>query len=249
MIKVLHPINQKIGVVLKKWGENLTSRGRPLKIMPLFLDNEDVKIERKQIIRSHDIFQNEVHNNYTDVYMNTLYGLLFQNEKKYYVKRNQMTIEENTDNCITPAAKSSSKSNPIAHNKTNLKEIKNKVRTRKSEQKFSFNTERLKNNLFRDNIIYKKIDLTAIKKKHFDYLSTETNKFVDIIHSSNKIAQTYRNNMRDQVMRRFTHLSALSSPLQPLAPKAPHRTSDKSNRRHFSYLRNLNKKMYLKNKK
>ena len=57
-----------------------------MKIMPLFLDSEDVKIERKQIIRSHDIFQNEVRNNYTDVYMNTLYGLLFQNEKKYYVK-------------------------------------------------------------------------------------------------------------------------------------------------------------------
>lgn len=247
MIKVLHPINQKIGVVLKRWGEKLSSRGRPLKIMPLFLDSEDVKIERKQIIRSHDIFQNEVRNNYTDVYMNTLYGLLFQNEKKYYVKRNQMTIEENKDSFVPPAVKSSSKSNPIVYNKTNLKEIKNKVRTRKSEQKFSFNTERMKKNLFRDNIICKKIDITAIKKqnKNFDYLSTETNKFVDIVHSSNKMAQTYRNNMRDQVMRRFTHLSAMSSPLKPLDYKAPHSTSDKSNRK---YARNLNKKMYLKNK-
>ena len=46
-------------------------------------------------------------------------------------------------------------------------------------------------------------------------------------------------------MRRFTHLSAMSSPLKPLDYKAPHSTSDKSNRK---YARNLNKKMYLKNK-
>ena len=79
---------------MKKWGEKLSSKNRPLKIMPLFIDNEELKIERNQIIRSHDIFKNEINNNYTEPYLNTLYGLLFKNEKKYYVKRNQMHIED-----------------------------------------------------------------------------------------------------------------------------------------------------------
>ena len=68
---------------------------KPFKIYPLFVDETNRVIDRDLIIHSHNTFNNEVNNNYTKGYMNTLYNLLFRNNKKYYLEREQLTLSPN----------------------------------------------------------------------------------------------------------------------------------------------------------
>ena len=68
---------------------------KPFKIYPLFVDETNRVIDRDLIIHSHNTFNNEVNNNYTKGYMNTLYNLLFKNDKKYYLEREQLTLSPN----------------------------------------------------------------------------------------------------------------------------------------------------------
>ena len=65
---------------------------KPFKIYPLFVDETNRVIDRDLIIHSHNTFNNEVNNNYTKGYMNTLYNLLFRNNKKYYLEREQLIL-------------------------------------------------------------------------------------------------------------------------------------------------------------
>ena len=65
---------------------------KPFKIYPLFVDETNRVIDRDLIIHSHNTFNNEVNNNYTKGYMNTLYNLLFRNDKKYYLEREQLIL-------------------------------------------------------------------------------------------------------------------------------------------------------------
>lgn len=88
---------EKIGKVLKNNGLIFpSSSNRPKKIIPLFIEDENVKFERNQIIKSHSIFQNEINNNYTNYYLDNVSDLLFQNDKLYYKKRNRLTIKNPT---------------------------------------------------------------------------------------------------------------------------------------------------------
>ena len=68
---------------------------KPFKIYPLFVDETNRVIDRDLIIHSHNTFNNEVNTNYTKGYMNTLYNLLFRNNKKYYLEREQLTLSPN----------------------------------------------------------------------------------------------------------------------------------------------------------
>ena len=78
---------EKIGKVLKNNGLIFpSSSNRTKKIIPLFIEDENVKFERNQIIKSHSIFQNEINNNYTNYYLDNVSDLLFQNDKLYYKK-------------------------------------------------------------------------------------------------------------------------------------------------------------------
>lgn len=223
MIKVLLPNNQKIGVVMKKWGEKLSSKNRPLKIMPLFIDNEELKIERNQIIRSHDIFQNEINNNYTEPYLNTLYGLLFKNEKKYYVKRNQMHIEDylthkksnepikNNHHLTLPKTKVSSKSDPtpVSHSLS--------PQHKKKGSHFQYRITKIKEEFFKPppkEYETKKFVKSNKYEKKFKYLSLDSNKIINMIHNSDKLCDQYRTTLKDQAMRRFCNLTRYSFSLK-----------------------------------
>ena len=88
----------KIGELLRKNGVKFTHRNQRQKIIPLFIEDETRKYERKQIIKSHDYFNKQINHNYTEMYMSTLFGMLFMNEKQYYTKRNKLLKLNNTNN-------------------------------------------------------------------------------------------------------------------------------------------------------
>ena len=93
-MKISPPHTKKVGTIMRKYGEQLSNKNRPQKIMPLFIDNEQLVMERKQIIHSHNIFENEKNHTYNKDYMNKMYMLLFENEKKYYLERNKMILNQ-----------------------------------------------------------------------------------------------------------------------------------------------------------
>ena len=62
------------------------------RVIPLYIEDLSSIIERHRIIKSHLIFKNEIKNNYTHNYIDNVSDLLFQNDKNYYKKRNQLTI-------------------------------------------------------------------------------------------------------------------------------------------------------------
>lgn len=87
----------KAGLILKQNNEIFTrSMKRPIKINPFYVEDEELKYQRREIIKAYETFQNEKQNNYIQEYLETVYGLLFKNEKKYYIKRNKFLINNNT---------------------------------------------------------------------------------------------------------------------------------------------------------
>ncbi len=82
----------KVGKAFKSQLSLKEILNKPFKIYPLFVDETNRVIDRDLIIHSHNTFNNEVNNNYTKGYMNTLYNLLFRNDKKYYLEREQLIL-------------------------------------------------------------------------------------------------------------------------------------------------------------
>ena len=82
----------KVGQAFKSQLSLKEILNKPFKIYPLFVDETNRVIDRDLIIHSHKTFNNEVNNNYTKGYMNTLYNLLFKNDKKYYLEREQLIL-------------------------------------------------------------------------------------------------------------------------------------------------------------
>ena len=82
----------KVGKAFKSQLSLKEILNKPFKVYPLFVDETNRVIDRDLIIHSHKTFNNEVNNNYTKGYMNTLYNLLFRNDKKYYLEREQLIL-------------------------------------------------------------------------------------------------------------------------------------------------------------
>ena len=82
----------KVGKAFKSQLSLKEILNKPFKVYPLFVDETNRIIDRDLIIHSHNTFNNEVNNNYTKGYMNTLYNLLFRNDKKYYLEREQLIL-------------------------------------------------------------------------------------------------------------------------------------------------------------
>ena len=51
------------------------------KIIPLFIDDDNVVIEREKIINMHNVFMKETNNEYTNSHMNNVFNMLNQNEQ------------------------------------------------------------------------------------------------------------------------------------------------------------------------
>lgn len=58
------------------------------KTIPLFIENENRIIERKQILHTHEVFQNEKKKTvYQEDYMNIMFDHLYQNKRNYSYER------------------------------------------------------------------------------------------------------------------------------------------------------------------
>lgn len=80
----------------------LITNNRPIRFIPMIVEDENKVYQRNQILRSYQTFKQEKNNNYTKKYMSTIYGLLFKNERRYHLKRNKLNINlpESTDEDI-----------------------------------------------------------------------------------------------------------------------------------------------------
>ena len=58
------------------------------KTIPLFIENENRIMERKQILHTHEVFQNEKKKTvYQEDYMNIMFDRLYQNKRNYSFER------------------------------------------------------------------------------------------------------------------------------------------------------------------
>ena len=72
----------------------------PMKIHPVFVDDDKRIIERNLIIHSHETFSNEIDKRYNLSYMNNLGNMLYDNKKNYSKLRNALKLKKNTRNLI-----------------------------------------------------------------------------------------------------------------------------------------------------
>lgn len=179
---------EKIGNVLKNNGLVFpSSSNRPKKIIPPFLEDENVKFERNQIIKSHSVFQNEINNNYTNHYLDNVSDLLFQNDKLYYKKRNKLTIK--TPNLPELYYQSQSP--------THIKNSLTEDSFTQTPTQRSFSLSHVHQN--KQEPYYSKYYLTENLLNH----TKVGNRLAEIIHLSNKMNKVYCKNFKKLLIRRI----------------------------------------------
>lgn len=122
----------------KKNKANVVYYTKPVKrkIIPLFIDDDNVVIEREKIINMHNVFMKETNNEYTNSHMNNVFNMLFENKKNYSVRRynlNNSPKELKTSSDLLPS-------------------INTKISYNTNSNKFIFNTSNIKVEKKEDNI-------------------------------------------------------------------------------------------------
>lgn len=208
-MKISPPHTKKVGTIMRKYGEQLSNKNRPQKIMPLFIDNEQLVMERKQIIHSHNIFENEKNHTYNKDYMNKMYMLLFENEKKYYLERNKMILNQREhpnkkqkvqiEDIVKPIVK-------IRHKKYN-RNINNTEFHHYKYKSFSNNMPEKEEDVNISKVVFNKNDKKQKKRieKKYRYLSFDSNKMFEMINENNMKSEMYRTSLKQQVNRRLYH--------------------------------------------
>ena len=189
---------KKIGSILKKNGIAFTgSSNRQKKIIPLFLTPEPVKFERSQIIKNHNIFTNEINSNYTNVYLDNVSDLLFNNEKKYYKKRNKLTIYNPTlPEIRTPIKRPQLRDSSSFLSSTSLRS--NSVNCGNQGPYFS------KDVVFDDVLTNK---------------NRSSNRIVEMEHLSNKMSKVYCKNFKKLLIRRIDGVKEITTTAAPVNVK------------------------------
>ena len=67
----------------------------PMKICPLFIEEEKRVIERHLILHLHETFTNEREKNFTKSYINSLGNMLYGNKKNFPQLRNSLKFKKN----------------------------------------------------------------------------------------------------------------------------------------------------------
>ena len=200
----------KIGELLRKNGVKFTHRNQRQKIIPLFIEDETRKYERKQIIKSHDYFNKQINHNYTEMYMSTLFGMLFMNEKQYYTKRNKLLKLNNTNNkTITSLKKQNANIKNDRASKTidlSLSTLKNNVT--KQIPYYSPNPKRNKCIDYVEHAVSKSVSKVP---KVFKQMELSQRKMFHMMYSTDKKVESYLNSKKDQSIRRYAYLTKYSN--------------------------------------
>ena len=81
----------KLGSIVKGRAQNrikLNNVNINFKTIPLYIESENRIMERKEIIHSHEVFQNEKKKTvYGEEYMNTMFNGLYRNRRNYSFDR------------------------------------------------------------------------------------------------------------------------------------------------------------------
>ena len=192
---------KKIGSILKNNGITFTSpSNRPKKIIPLFIDPESVQFERNQIIKNHNIFTNEINSNYTNIYLDNVSDLLFNNEKLYYKKRNKLTI----DNPTLPEIRTPTK---IPQRKDSSYFLSSS-----SQRSNSVNCNSLGNRgpYYSKDFVFDDI----LKNKN-----RNSNRIVEMEHLSNKMNKVYCKNFKKLLIRRIDGVKDIATTASPKVTK------------------------------
>ena len=202
----------KIGELLRKNGVKFTNKNQRQKIIPLFIEDETRKYERKQIIKSHDYFHKQINHNYTEMYMSTLFGMLFMNEKQYYAKRNKLlklnAHNNNNHKTITSLKKQHTN---FKHEKTSntidlsLSTLKHNV-----VKQIPYYSPRPEKNKCKDYVEHAVSKSVSKVPKVFKQIELSQRKMFHMMYSTDKKVESYLHSKRDQSIRRYAYLTKYS---------------------------------------
>ena len=174
----------------------------PMKICPLFIEEEKRVIERHLILHSHETFTNEREKNFTKSYINSLGNMLYDNRKNFPQLRNSLKLKKKCKRNILLSILNEQK------NKENLPSIINNNAKTISDFK---NQSIEKKNFMTPEISPKfksKIKNVDEIQKYMKLLSNDNKKFIYYIASGNKFQKEYQNKTIYRIKKKLENISS-----------------------------------------
>ena len=174
----------------------------PMKIHPLFIEEEKRIIERNLILHSYEIFTNEREKNFNKSYMNSLGNMLYDNKKNYPQLRNSLKIKSKykRNKLFSLLYEEKNKENLPSIINNNSKTINDfKI---KSINKKNFMTPQMSPKFS------SKIKSCDEIQKHIKLLSNDNKKFIYCIASGNKFQKDYQNKIIYRFKKKLENCSS-----------------------------------------
>lgn len=168
----------------------------PMKVHPVFVDDDKRIIERNLIIHTHETFSNEIDKRYNLSYMNNLGNMLYDNKKNYSKLRNALKLKKkNTRNLIL------SLSNENKINLDTLPLIKRNIEKKNNdEKKNKFLTPRIFSKT-KQKINYKEI------QKQIKLFNNDNNRLISYIISGEKYQSDYQKKIKLRIKQTLNNYS------------------------------------------
>ncbi len=179
----------KVGQALKNNIPSLNPINKPYKIYPIYLDETNRIIDRDLIIHSHETFSNEKKNIYSKGYMNTLYNLLFRNNKQYYREREHLTFDS------FPNKKINKKSNEFNNNFVSLNSDTYKINAK------SFNGQSMIEKFIKKR--KRKIMSCENILKHIKLLNNDNFRVIQTLNLTDRKEKDYQNSLKFNIDKRL----------------------------------------------
>jgi hypothetical protein len=174
----------------------------PMKICPLFIEEEKRVIERHLILHSHETFTNEREKNFTKSYINSLGNMLYDNRKNFPQLRNSLKLKKKCKRNILLSILNEHKNKEnlpsiINNNSKTISDFKNQ-----SIEKKNFMTPEISPK-FKSKI--KNVDEI---QKYMKLLSNDNKKFIYYIASGNKFQKDYQNKIIYRFKKKLENCSS-----------------------------------------
>ena len=174
----------------------------PMKICPLFIEEEKRVIERHLILHSHETFTNEREKNFTKSYINSLGNMLYDNRKNFPQLRNSLKLKKKCKRNILLSILNEQKNKEnlpsiINNNSKTISDFKNQ-----SIEKKNFMTPEISPK-FKSKI--KNVDEI---QKYMKLLSNDNKKFIYYIASGNKFQKEYQNKTIYRIKKKLENFSS-----------------------------------------
>jgi hypothetical protein len=174
----------------------------PMKICPLFIEEEKRVIERHLILHSHETFTNEREKNFTKSYINSLGNMLYDNRKNFPQLRNSLKLKKKCKRNILLSILNEHKNKEnlpsiINNNSKTISDFKNQ-----SIEKKNFMTPEISPK-FKSKI--KNVDEI---QKYMKLLSNDNKKFIYYIASGNKFQKEYQNKTIYRIKKKLENISS-----------------------------------------